>query len=58
LPFHFSSTKTDFSELKVFLTIILATQEAGGRKIMVQTQPRQIVHKTLSPKKLNPKKDW
>jgi predicted P-loop ATPase len=29
---------------------ILATQEAEIRRIMVQSQPRQIVHKTLSRK--------
>jgi hypothetical protein len=31
--------------------IILATQEAGSRRIAVQSQPRQIVHNTLSQKK-------
>jgi hypothetical protein len=30
--------------------VILATQEAEIRKTMVQSQPRQIVHKTLSQK--------
>jgi hypothetical protein len=30
--------------------IILATQEAEIRRIMVQNQPRQIVHETLSQK--------
>jgi hypothetical protein len=29
-------------------TVILATQEAVIRRIEVQSQPRQIVHKTLS----------
>jgi hypothetical protein len=33
---------------------ILATQEASIRKIAVQSQPRQTVHKTLSQK--NPSK--
>jgi hypothetical protein len=33
-----------------WLTPILATQEAEIRRITVQTQPRQIVHKTLSQK--------
>jgi hypothetical protein len=28
--------------------VILATQEAEIRRIMVQSQPRQIVHETLS----------
>jgi hypothetical protein len=31
--------------------VILATQEAGIRKTAVQSQPRQIVHETLSQKK-------
>jgi hypothetical protein len=31
-------------------TLILATQEAEIRKIVVQSQPRQIVHETLSRK--------
>jgi hypothetical protein len=31
--------------------VILATQEAEVRRIVVQSQPRQIVHKTLSQKK-------
>jgi hypothetical protein len=30
--------------------IILATQEAEIRRILVQNQPRQIVHETLSQK--------
>jgi hypothetical protein len=32
-------------------TYNLATQEAEIRRIAVQSQPRQIVHKTLSKKK-------
>jgi hypothetical protein len=35
--------------------VILATQEAEIRRIVVQSQPRQIVHKTLSQKKKKPK---
>jgi hypothetical protein len=31
--------------------VILATQEAEIRRIMVQRQPRQIIHETLSRKK-------
>jgi hypothetical protein len=31
-------------------SIILTTQEAEIRRIVVQSQPRQIVHKTLSQK--------
>jgi hypothetical protein len=34
-----------------FTPIILATQEAEIRRIMVQSQSKQIVHKTLSQKK-------
>jgi hypothetical protein len=34
--------------------VILATQEAEIRRIMVQSQPRQIAHETLSRK--NPTK--
>jgi hypothetical protein len=33
-----------------FTSVILATQEAEIRRITVQSQPRQIVHKTLSRK--------
>jgi hypothetical protein len=33
--------------------VILATQEAEIMRIMVQSQPRQIVHATLSPKTLH-----
>jgi hypothetical protein len=33
------------------MPVILATQEAEIRRISVQSQPRQIVHKTLSRKK-------
>jgi hypothetical protein len=33
-------------------------QEAEIRKIVVQCQPRQIVHETLSGKKPITKKDW
>jgi hypothetical protein len=38
--------------------IILATQEAEFRRIMVQSQPRQIVYKTLSQKTLYKKGLW
>jgi hypothetical protein len=37
------------------MPIILATQEAGTRRIVVQSQPRQIVCKTL-PQKTHHKK--
>jgi hypothetical protein len=37
--------------------VILATQEAEIRRIMVQSQPRQRVHETLSQKKNITKKD-
>jgi hypothetical protein len=32
-------------------TVILATKEVESRKIVVQGQPREIVHKTLSQKR-------
>jgi hypothetical protein len=32
------------------MPVILATQEAEIRRIMVRSQPRQIVHETLSRK--------
>jgi hypothetical protein len=32
------------------MLVILATSEAEIRRIMLQDQPLQIVHKTLSPK--------
>jgi hypothetical protein len=35
------------------MPVILATQEAEIRRIMVQSQPGQIVHKTLSRKTLH-----
>jgi ABC-type transporter MlaC component len=35
------------------MPVILATQEAAIRRIMVQSQPRQTVCKTLSRKKQN-----
>jgi hypothetical protein len=35
------------------MPIILATQEAKIRRIVVQSQLKQIVHKTLSRKKKN-----
>jgi hypothetical protein len=40
------------------MPVILATQEAGIRKIVVQSQPGQIVHETLSQKKKITKKVW
>jgi hypothetical protein len=35
--------------------VILATQEAEIRRTLVQSQPRQTVHETLSPKTLHEK---
>jgi hypothetical protein len=35
--------------------VILATQETEIRRIVVQSQPRQIVHETLSQKNLHKK---
>jgi hypothetical protein len=40
------------------MPVIPATQEAEIRRIMVQDQPRQIVHKTLSQKIPNTKQGW
>jgi hypothetical protein len=41
-------------------SVVLATQEAEIRRISVQSQPRQIVYKTLSGKKKKTitKKGW
>jgi hypothetical protein len=44
------------SQELVFTPIILATQEAEIRRITVLSQPRQIVHETLSQKKKKIKK--
>jgi hypothetical protein len=38
------------------MLIILATQEAGIRRIVVRSQPRQTVHETLSRKDLSQKR--
>jgi hypothetical protein len=38
------------------MPIILATQEAESRRIMVKSQPRKIVHETLSRKTLSQKR--
>jgi hypothetical protein len=38
----------------VLTPVILATQEAEIRRIVVRSQPRQIVPETLSQKKKNP----
>jgi hypothetical protein len=48
----FAGLKTNLWAGHWWLTpIILATQEAEIRKIIVQTQPRQVIFKTLSQKK-------
>jgi hypothetical protein len=39
------------------MPVILATQEAEMRRIVVHSQPREIVHETLSRKYLT-KKGW
>jgi hypothetical protein len=38
--------------------VILAAQKAEIRRITVQSQPRQIVHETLSQKKTKTKKTF
>jgi hypothetical protein len=40
------------------MPVILATQETEIRKIMIQSQLRQIVHETLSRKYPSQKKGW
>jgi hypothetical protein len=40
------------------MPVILATQEAEIRKIVVESQPGQIVHKILPEKKKITKKGW
>jgi hypothetical protein len=40
------------------MPVILATQEAEIKRIMVRSQPKQIVHKPLSQKILNTKQGW
>jgi hypothetical protein len=51
---HASCPKNDPLETKagcwLFIPVILATQEAEIRRIKVQSQPKQIVLKILSPK--------
>jgi hypothetical protein len=42
----------------MFTPVIPATQEAEIRRISVQSQTRQIVHKTLSQKKKITQKGW
>jgi hypothetical protein len=42
--------KTDYNWDRRLMHVILATQEAEIRRIMVRSQPRQTVHETLSQK--------
>jgi hypothetical protein len=58
-PGCLSLHKNSFSARRWWLTpVILATQEAEiRRKMVVQSQPRQIVHETLSQKKNHHKKE-
>jgi hypothetical protein len=45
--------KMEFSQHQQLTPIILATQEAEIRRIMVRSQSRQIVHEILSQKTLH-----
>jgi hypothetical protein len=58
---HFLIKKGECSRAPVqdYMPVILATQEAEIRRIAVQSQPKQIVLKTLSQKKLlHTQKKW
>jgi hypothetical protein len=50
-PFSLPSKKK--SRHQWLMPVILATQEAEIRRVMVQTSPRQRVHETLSQKTLD-----
>jgi hypothetical protein len=45
-----TSLKINLSQAHWLMPIILAIREAGIGRITVQGQPRQIIHKTPSPK--------
>jgi hypothetical protein len=47
---------TDVAESQWLMPVILATQEAEIRRIVGQSQPGQIIHKTLSQKNPTTKK--
>jgi hypothetical protein len=56
--YHSSPKKKDIYARCSWLTpVILSPQEAEIRKLKVQSQPRQIVHKTISRKPFA-KKGW
>jgi hypothetical protein len=42
------STKKSIARSQWLMSVVLATQEAEIRRIMVQSQPRQMVPETLS----------
>jgi hypothetical protein len=48
--------KEDVARCQLLTPVILATQEAEIRRIVVWNQPGQVVHETLSQKTLSQKK--
>jgi hypothetical protein len=52
----FSDNKNTIARCQWLMPVILATWEAKIKRIMVQSQPRQIVQETLSQKRKRKKK--
>jgi hypothetical protein len=57
MPFCFVLQNWRTARHRWLMHVILATQKTELRRIVVQSQPGQIVHKTLCQKKII-KKDW